>query len=190
MSVPDLPSLPRCRARARLLLSHVRGQDATRARAAATRLLRLRSFAACSVDELLAAPARVRLKHALTLVAVELGHASWPELKAACAAREHGGSPSAPAAALPAEALYAPRMAFYLNRWFADHAAARASLDAEGGYLLPYRQQCFVACAEAVAELGLDPDDPDWQHIGFDWVRPADPEALARLASKRRAAMG
>lgn len=183
MSVPDLPSLARNRARARLLLSHLRGNDPTRARAAAERMLRLRSFAAATADELLAEPTRVRLKHALTVVAVEQGFASWVALKAASLA----AAPSD--RSLAADALYVPRMGVYLNRWFADYDEARAALAQEGGYLLPYRQYFFLTVAGAVRELGLDPDDPDWRAIGFDWVRPADAAAHARLVERRMATL-
>jgi hypothetical protein len=72
-----------------------------------------------------------------------------------------------------------------VNRWFTTYEAARASLEAEGGYLLPYRRHFFVTLREGVRELGLDPDDPDWARIGWDWVRPADAEAWARLRAKR-----
>ena len=34
-------------------------------------------------------------------------------------------------------------------------------------------------------ELGLDPEDPDWERIGHDWVRPQDREAWTRLCAKR-----
>jgi hypothetical protein len=81
--------------------------------------------------------------------------------------------------------MYVPRMCVILNRWFTTYESARASRDAEGGYLLPYRNQFFVTLAEGVRELGLDPDDPDWARIGWDWVRPADAPAWARLAAKR-----
>jgi hypothetical protein len=85
--------------------------------------------------------------------------------------------------------MYVPRMDAFLNRWFTSYEEARASLDAQGGYLLPYTDQFFVSTAEAIRELGLDPDDPDWAAIGRDWVRPADPEAKARLLDKRRLAI-
>ena len=38
---------------------------------------------------------------------------------------------------------------------------------------------------EAIRELGLDPDDPDWERIGWDWVEPHDPQARERLLEKR-----
>ena len=84
--------------------------------------------------------------------------------------------------------MYVPRMDAFLNRWFPTYEEARALLDAEGGFLLPYRKHFLVTQADAVRELGLDPDDPDWQRIGFDWVRPADDEAWQRLKLKREVA--
>ncbi|MBK9129741.1 MAG: hypothetical protein IPM13_18445 [Phycisphaerales bacterium] len=76
-----------------------------------------------------------------------------------------------------------------LNRWFADHAEAKVSLVRDGGYLLPFRTQCFVAEAPPIELLGLAPDDPDWGAVGFDLVAPADPSACARIHAKRRAAI-
>jgi hypothetical protein len=32
-----------------------------------------------------------------------------------------------------------------------------------------------------IESLGLDPDDPAWERIGRDWIRPADPQARAQL---------
>ena len=72
-----------------------------------------------------------------------------------------------------------------LSRWFITYEEARASLEREGGYLLPYRNQYFVTSSEAIRELGLDPADPDWAKIGWDWVRPKDTEAWQRLRAKR-----
>lgn len=82
-------------------------------------------------------------------------------------------------------ALWVPSMAVFLNQWFSDYDAARTHLDAEGGYLLPYGSQYFVASAEAIRELGLEPDDPDWARINWDWIRPADTAAWERLRAKR-----
>lgn len=65
--------------------------------------------------------------------------------------------------------MYVPRMDAFLNLWFASYDEARAALQAQGGYLLPYRDQYFVSPAEAIRELGLDPADPDWAAIDWDW---------------------
>jgi hypothetical protein len=76
-----------------------------------------------------------------------------------------------------------------LSRWFTTYEDARASREAEGGYLLPYKHQFFVTTSEAIRELGLDPEDPDWARIGWDWVRPRDAEAWERLNGRRRLAV-
>lgn len=43
--------------------------------------------------------------------------------------------------------------------------------------------------SEGIRELGLDPDDPDWERIEWDWVRPKDSEAWERLREKRQQAI-
>lgn len=78
--------------------------------------------------------------------------------------------------------MYVPRMDVFLNRWFTTYDEARASRESEGGYLFPYKDHFFVAEAGAIEELGLDPDDPDWACIGWDWVQPMDREACERAA--------
>jgi hypothetical protein len=50
---------------------------------------------------------------------------------------------------------------------------------------LPYKGQFFVTLSEGIRELGLDPDDPDWELIGWDWVQPKDDAAWKRLKEKR-----
>ena len=84
--------------------------------------------------------------------------------------------------------MYVHSMAAYLNRWYATYEAASAARTAEGGYLLPYENQYVIAGSDAVRELGLDPFDPDWERIGWDWVRPLDMAAWERLRTKRELA--
>jgi len=81
--------------------------------------------------------------------------------------------------------MYVASMDVFLNNWFVTYEEARAVRAAEGGYLFPYRNHFFVAGSGAVRELGLDPTDPDWERIGWDWVRPADREAWERLDAQR-----
>jgi hypothetical protein len=80
--------------------------------------------------------------------------------------------------------MWVSGMSVFLNHWFPDYAGARAHLEAEGGFLLPYGTQCFVTCPEAIRERGLDPEDPDWERIGWDWVHPADEAAWMRLRAR------
>ena len=81
--------------------------------------------------------------------------------------------------------MYVESMDAIVNRWFTIYEEARSSLQAEGGYLFPYRNQYFVTLREGIRELGLDPDDPDWERIGWDWVQPKDKDAWERLRDKR-----
>jgi hypothetical protein len=85
--------------------------------------------------------------------------------------------------------MYVGSMDVFLNRWFATYDEARAAHATEGGYLFPYQRQYFVAQAEAVRELGLDPDDPDWERIGWDWACPRNDAAWQRLKTKRETAV-
>ncbi len=143
-------------------------------RAAATRLCRLRGFAALTIDALLAQQELVQRKHALAVIATEHGYPSWLALL-----RAHTTTPDA-------TAMYTERLTLYLNRWFADYDEARESLLRDGGYLLPYRKDFFITEAEGIRELGLDPLDPDWALLGFDFARPRDPAAHARLRARRQ----
>jgi len=171
---PSSESLSRARAAAKRLLLDFRGSDPERAHRAAVRLTRLRSFASESPTSLLAARSRVRLKHALAVVASEQGASSWLELK-----RGRVEMPT----------FHTPRMSTLLNRWFVEYHEARASRDELGGYLLPFRNQLVVTESEGIRELGLDPEDPDWAAIGFDLVQPGDRPAFERLCAKRREAI-
>jgi hypothetical protein len=85
--------------------------------------------------------------------------------------------------------MYEPRMDAIVSRWFTTYEDARRSLDEEGGYLFPYRGQFYVTFREGVRELGLNPDDPDWALIGYDWVEPHDTDAWNRLRDQRELAI-
>jgi hypothetical protein len=84
--------------------------------------------------------------------------------------------------------MYVESMDVFVNRWFVKYEQARTSREKEGGYLFPYKSQFFVTEREAIRELNLDPDDPDWQLIGWDWVKPLDAAARERLKKKRTSA--
>ena len=83
---------------------------------------------------------------------------------------------------------YAPTLDVFLNRWFSNYEEARRSLEAEGGFLFPYKRHFFVCERDAVASLGLDPEDPDFEKAGRDLARPADGDAARRLRDKRESA--
>ena len=89
----------------------------------------------------------------------------------------------------PAKLWYHPYLDVFLNRWFADYAQARQSLDQDGGFLLPYEKHFFICQTDVISALGLDPDDPDWQGIGHDAAQPRDAQAFERLRQKREEAV-
>ncbi|MFN0170161.1 MAG: hypothetical protein ACKV22_27390 [Bryobacteraceae bacterium] len=162
-----LSNLEEFRIRATRLLKELRAGSV----AAAARLRHAPEWARQSPQQILAARETIRRKHALTALAREAGFADWTSLKAHLTSfdpailfdRSHGAS---------------------LNRWFKRYDEARASLDRDGGFLFPYRQH-FVVCESGLLEAhGLDAGDPDWERIGRDWVRPADPRALSRLSER------
>lgn len=80
---------------------------------------------------------------------------------------------------------YQPNLDVFLNRWFANYDEARKSLESDGGFLLPFKGHFFVCERDVIQAIGLEPDDPDWEKIGRDCARPADPEAYKRLREKR-----
>ena len=84
---------------------------------------------------------------------------------------------------------YQPNLDVFLNRWFSSYEDARQSLETLGGFLLPYRHHFFVCDAEAIQTMGLEANDPDWERIGWDCVRPVDTEAYQRLRAKREQAL-
>jgi Pathogenicity locus len=190
MTAPQsTPSVRQLQTLAHRLLKDVRTGSSGASQRAARRFRRLRSFEGLSVEDILGLGTRVRLKHALAVIAEEHGFSSWTAMK-----RVHDAG--AVETSADANEVYTPALGFFLNRWFATYDQARWSLESSGGYLFPHREQFFICEREAVRELGLDPDDPDWERVGFDWARPADTAAFARLrrrwhkARQRRRAEG
>jgi len=80
---------------------------------------------------------------------------------------------------------YHPYLDVFLNRWYANYEEARGSLDRDGGFLLPYQKHFFICQPDVISALGLDPNDPDWEKIGFDCAHPVDAAAFERLREKR-----
>jgi len=175
---PVVPTLRECKIRASLLLKALRSADRERALAAAERFRVLPRFAALAPERIAAWSGEIRRKHALAVVAAELGYRSWVELRDACEA-EHPGRP------VNVERLFAgPASDVFLNHWCRTYEEARTVHERADGFLFPYRAH-FVVCPPGVlAARGVDPFDPDWRRIGHDWVRPRDQAAFARLTRR------
>lgn len=128
----------------------------------------------------LAAGAEVQRKHCLAVISRELGFAGWQH-----ALRVLRGDPGETDMG---KLLYHEACGGHLNHWFASYEDARAQRVRQSGYLLGYQRQFFVVDRYYIETLGLDPDDRDWEALGWDWIRPRQADARARLYGKLLAA--
>ena len=72
-----------------------------------------------------------------------------------------------------------------LNYWFATYEEAKIfQEERKKKYLFPYKNTYFVSEKAHIEDMGLDPNDEDWDKIGRDWVRPKDIDAKNRLREK------
>ena len=128
-------------------------------------------------------PLRIKRRHCLAVIARELGFQGWQHVVAVL-----NGIDSRDFGTL----LYPKGAEVHWNIWSASYDEARAIREQHGGYLLAYRRHFFITDRHFIETLGLDPDDPDWQVIGRDWVKPRRIEARERLYGKliRRRTMG
>ncbi len=125
----------------------------------------------------------LKRKHCLAVVAKECGFPSWEHalraLRGDAEITEHGSLLHASSGVL--------------NAWFKQYEAARAAwaeLRRDGpAYLLGYKRDLFVTGPAFIESLGLDPEDPDWEALGWDWVKPLDASARTRLYYKRLMAL-
>jgi hypothetical protein len=176
-----MDALDAFKAEASFLLKNLNGEDKARALRAAMRLRVIAPFQGLAAAEVLERAAEVRRKHALSVVALERGYASWAELKQACEA----GRVEAPI--LDLERLITGIGGIHLSRWFSRYEDAAAELTSGGGYLLPYKTQFVVMDVDTIQTLGFDPRDPDWGRVGRDLARPAEPDARRRLLDRWKA---
>lgn len=161
-------TLQECKIQASILLKSLRSKELKKAQIAAKRLQQLPELATFSIEAL---QEKVQRKHALAVIAIEQGFKSWQELKTHCEVQ----SPD----------LFAKFfVGGFLNKWFANYAEAKAHQQITGGFLLPYKKQFYICEADYIKFIGFDPNDPDWQLIGWDWVKPLNQKAWQRLYTK------
>jgi hypothetical protein len=114
----------------------------------------------------------IRRRHCLAVVARELGFRGWPH-----AVQVLSGTGTTDAGTL----LYPRRCGAHINIWCASYDQAKRIRARHGGFLLGYKHQYLVVDDDYMTTLGVDPDDPDLDMIGRDWVGPSDAVARARL---------
>ncbi|MEO8098916.1 MAG: hypothetical protein ABI811_14535 [Acidobacteriota bacterium] len=158
--------------RAEILHRHIQAGD----HRALGRLRSLPSFRKTSYEALAAALVSVRRSHCLEVIAREFGFPNWPAAKKTLAGRE---------CAEEFGAILCPKSCgAHFNLWYKTYAEAAEMRASNNGYLLAYRRQYVVVDRYYIESLGLDPADPDWAAMGFDWARPADIAARCRLYGK------
>jgi len=157
------------RIRASILFKHLKSADIDKASEAAKRFQRLPQFATASAEEIIAQKDSLQRKHALTVVALEQSFKSWAELKQTLD-KLH-----------PTVNLYPSRCGGFLNEWHSSYDAAKVALSERGGYLMPYKTQFFICGRDYITALGLDPEDTNWERIGYDWAKPQDDKAWQAL---------
>lgn len=168
-----IPALDEYKIRASRLLKDFQSEDKRRAFSAAHRLCVL--WPDDNANTLLADKSRVQRKHALNVIAREMGFRDWAHLKADV----HIELP-----AFDTTRLFPAQTSFYLNAWFATYDEAKAALKGKDRFLFPFRTQFVVVPGGLLKSLGLDPTDPDWDLIGRDWSQPNDTAAHHRLNQK------
>jgi hypothetical protein len=162
-----------------LLLKQLRSDDSQVSNKAAERFQQLPHLANISIIEI-AASDQIKLKHALNVIALEHHHENWAEFKQQLERKENFRAKLKDRYTL----VYPQRCAFIMNGWHPNYESAKAELKEIGGYLFPYRNQFFICDTGYIRALGLEPDDPDWALIGWDWVQPTDKAAWERLNAK------
>ena len=163
--------------RAEILHRRIQTND----RRAVGRLRVLPQFRRSSQEHLAAATNTIQRRDCLTVIAAELGFDSWPQAKAAIAG---DGLLVGPGADFGTMLYPGHRCAGHINRWYKTYEDATADRALSGGYLLAYKRQFVVVDRYFIESLGLDPSDPDWEALGFDWARPASVPARSRLYAK------
>jgi hypothetical protein len=127
------------------------------------------------------AAATLQRKHCLAIVAREWGFSSWDHAR-----RVLEGDPKEMDLGT---LLSGPGWSATFNIWFSTYDEAKethreVNSTSSPRYLLAYKRQLFITESSYIESLGLDPVDPDWQAIGWDWARPRSMAARTRLYAK------
>ncbi len=115
-----------------------------------------------------------RRKHCLSVVAAELGFCDYAHLLRVV----EGDPDEADFGTLPCGRAGGA----HLNTWYPRYDEAKAHQRAAAGYLLCYRRQFVIVGSAYIRDVvGIAPEHPDWQAIGYDWRCPAEAAARRRL---------
>lgn len=176
----QINNLTEYKIKAAILIKNLWSLEPGQALMAATRFQQLPFLSSLSAKEILLKRDKIKLKHALQIIAMENKQNSWADFKHFLEKQAFAKSSNINMY----NKLYPRRCGGFANEWYADYQVAKQHLEEVGGYLLPYKNHFFICKSEYIKTLGLDPYDPDWQTIGWDWVKPSCLQAWQRLNSK------
>lgn len=108
----------------------------------------------------------IKLKQALEIIAQENNFPSWKDYKNSL------------------DTFWYSQSSAFLNHWFTSHRDARDHQQKHGGYLLTYQGHYFVASAEYIEHLGINPNADIWKVIDFDVSRSNALEKLYQFLNK------
>jgi hypothetical protein len=143
--------LEELKVQAKILHKNLLSTDYSKSHKAAFRFTRLPLFSGKTPEEVLLHSGEIKLKHAYSVLAFEHGFSGWDEMKNRIVAED---------------CLLSPQLINSGIIWFSDYRKALIYFRKNGGYLLQYRDEFFVANRQYIEKLHLHPEDPDWTRIG------------------------
>lgn len=165
-------NLDECKTKATILHKALHSEDLTQLTDASTRFRCLPLFSNSKDSDIIG---KAQHKHALNVIAIENGFDSWANLKTYFEKTKltnfilHSG---------------------FLNQWFAKYKEAKEYLTTNKHnsqlFLLPYKNQFLVCDANCIEYMGLQPDNPDWNSINYNWAEPGDIKVWERLNQMHR----
>jgi len=171
MSKVKRTRLEELKIQASILLKNLRSDDSEKAQKAAERFLDLPFPKFSDVDEVIKNRSSIRLKHALTVIALENVYGNWELLKNKV---------------IMEDCLFHNAPASFLNVWFNNYEEAKQYQKDNGGYLLQYRKDYAISRKEYIEAIGLGNMEEEWLAIGFDWAKPASKAAWDKLFEKAK----
>jgi hypothetical protein len=153
---------------AHALHQQVRSQDPQ----ALQRVRKLRDLKSLDDPEVVVATKR---RHCLKVIANEIGFAGWPH-----AVQIIEGTNTTDYGTF----FYPKGCGAHSNIWCATYEEARNIRAKHGGFLLAYKNQFLVVDDDYIREMGLNPENPELDAFGRDWVEPGNPALRDRLYTK------
>ncbi|HXS35697.1 MAG TPA: hypothetical protein VN721_03290 [Flavipsychrobacter sp.] len=156
---------------ASILLKNLRSDDGEKARKAAERFLDLPFPKFSNADEVIENRSSIRLKHALTIIALENVYGNWELLKNKV---------------IMEDCLFHNAPSSFLNVWFNNYEDAKHYQKDNGGYLLQYRKDYVISQKEYIEAIDLGEMEEEWSAIGYDWANPDSKTAWDKLFEKAK----